>query len=129
MACLIGFPNGPDVHTEVLDDILMQYDLDNFWGSISRKANPEPDSIHTNLIHNPTIRHFQMVLAHTLFGKCENITIVSKEELIILFCVFQSRHINTVTFMLASLDIISQAVVKPILIRGLVTMIVVTIGL
>lgn len=73
--------------------------------------------------------NFQMVLAKTLFGKCENITTVSKEELFIIFCVLQSKPVNAATFMLASLDRIAKKTHRTILVEGLATMIASVIGL
>lgn len=70
-----------------------------------------------------------MIIAYILFGEEANITFVSKDELFIIFCVFQSRLVNDATFMLANLDRIAHATHKSILIEGIVTMIVAAIGL
>ena len=64
-----------------------------------------------------------MILAFTLFGKPQNDTSVSKEELFIMFCVFQSRRVVGASFMLARLQSIAQATHGPTCVDGLVTMI------
>lgn len=116
MANLLGFPGGPDVFTEAQEDVFMELELDFFWGSIARNHQPEPNSMYSTSTHNPTIRYFHKILAHTLLGKEENITSVSRDELFIMFCVFQSQPINVATFMLSNLDRIAQNTNGPILI-------------
>ena len=64
-----------------------------------------------------------MILAFTLFGKPQNDTLVSKEELFIMFCVFQYRPVVGASFMIARLLSIAQAPHGPICVGGLVTMI------
>lgn len=80
-------------------------------------------------IHNPAICYFHKILAHTLFGKEENITSVSRDELFIMYYASQGRPVNVVTFMLENLDIISRETQGTIFIGGLVTMIADAIGL
>lgn len=80
-------------------------------------------------IHNPTIRYFHKILAHTLFGKEENITVVYKDELFILYCASQGRPVNATSFMLENLAKIARETHDHITIGGLVTMIVDAIGL
>lgn len=74
--------------------------------------------MNSTQIQNSAIRFFHMILAYTLFGKSESSTIVSRDELFIMFCVFQSRPFNVAAFMLANLDRISRATHCPILIGG-----------
>lgn len=97
----------------------MANELDYFWGRISGNSHLEPNSMDSNNIPNPTIKYFQMILAYTIFGKEENITSVSRDEIFIIFCVFQSRSVNATTFMLANLDRIGHATYEPILIEAL----------
>lgn len=80
-------------------------------------------------IHNPVIRYFHKILAHTLFGKEENITSISREELFILYCASQGRPVNVAAFMLANLDKIARETHDTIIIGGLITIIVDAIGL
>lgn len=129
MTDLLGFPSDPDVFTKAQEDKIMDNELGYFRGSISGNSHPEPNSMDSNSIHNPTIKYFHMILAYTLFGKQKSITSVSRDELFIIFCVFQYRPINATTFMLYNLDRIGHATHEPILIWGLVTMIVADIGL
>lgn len=126
---LLGLPNGPDVFTITQEDASMTRELDYLWTKISGDTRTEPDSRHSSQIHNPAICYFHMVLAYTLFGKPESNTIVSRDELFILFCVFHSMPVNVETFMLANLDRIAHATHGSILIGGQVTMIVAALAL
>ena len=128
-ANLLGFPSGPDVFTVAQEDILSNHELNYFWGSITGNNHPEPDDMHSDSIHNPAIRYFHKILAHTLFGKEQNISLVSRDELFILFCASQNRPVNAATFMLANFVRIIETAHTPILIGGLVTMIANAIGM
>lgn len=57
----------------------MQAELDFFWGRITMDFPPDYERMNVDLIHNPTIRYFQMVVNHTFFGKVENIRPISRE--------------------------------------------------
>jgi hypothetical protein len=81
------------------------------------------------MIHNPAIRYFHKILAHTLFGKEVNNTVVSRDELFILLCVDQGPHVNVVTFMMERFVHLAKNNRTPIIIGGLVTMIADAIGL
>lgn len=85
--------------------------------------------MHSESIHNPAIRYFHKILAHTLFGKERNITIVSRDELFIMYCASQNRPVNRSTFMLANFERIIKTEHASILVGVLVTMIVNAIGL
>lgn len=80
-------------------------------------------------IHNPAIRYFHKILAHILFGKEDNIIVVSRYEICILYCASQGRLVNADTFMLANLAKIAQETHGPIIIGDLLTMITDAIGL
>lgn len=87
---LLGFPNGPYIFKIAQEDSSMTRELDYFWTKIYGETRTGPDSRHSAQIHNPAIRYFHMILDYTLFGKPESSTIVSRDELFILFYVFQS---------------------------------------
>lgn len=82
---LLGFPNGPYVVTMTPDDAFNNLDLDYFRGTITENYKPEPHIMFSENIYNPAIRYFHKILAHTLFGKEENITSVSRDKLFIMY--------------------------------------------
>lgn len=124
LAELLGCPNGPDAFTITQEELLTDLELNYFWGSITGNNHPEPDLMHSENIHNPAIRYFHKILTHTLFGKEQNITSLSKYEFFIMYYASQARPVNVITFIIANLDCMAQANHGPILIGGLVTMIV-----
>ena len=85
------------------EDLLLDTDLDFFWGSIAGNNHPEPSDLYSESIHNPAIRYFHKIIAHTLFGKEQNVTSVSRDELFIMCCASQSRPVNGVAYMLANI--------------------------
>lgn len=85
--------------------------------------------MNATLIHNPAISYFHMVLTQTFFGRSENTDTITKEELFIMFSVFQSRPINSTTFLFANLDKISQSTQGPILVGEIATSITFVVGL
>src|ERR1043165_4716084 len=95
LADLLGFPSGPFAFTTTQVD-LMDFELDYFWGTLTGNYHPEPDSMDNNEIHNPAIRYFHKILAHTIFGKEQNQTVVSKDEVFLLYCMNQGRPVNAV---------------------------------
>ncbi|KAI5383394.1 hypothetical protein KIW84_070701 [Lathyrus oleraceus] len=103
MAELLGCPNGPDTFTITRENMLVDHQLDLFWGSITGNDHPESDLMHSDNIYNSVIRYFHKILAHTLFGKEQNRTFVSKDELFIMYYASQARPVNTATFMIANL--------------------------
>lgn len=80
-------------------------------------------------IHNPDICYIHKILAHTLFGMEENITYVSRDDLLIMYYASQYRPMNSANFMLVNLDTIARETQGTVLIGGLVTMIDDAIGL
>lgn len=129
LAELLGFQHGPHVFIEVSRNNDMQLELDGFWGSLTEDYPPDYERMNYTIIHNPTIRYFQMVLAQTFFGRCENMELVSKEDLFIIFSVFQSRPINSAAFLLSSLDKIANSTRGYILVGGKITHIALALGL
>lgn len=109
MAELLGSPNGPDVFIVTQEELLMNLELNYFWGSITENNHPETNGMHSGNIHNPAIRYFYKILAHTLFEKEENVTSLSKDELFIMYCASQACPVNAATFMIANFDRMAQA--------------------
>ena len=100
-----------------------------FWGSIAGNNHPESSDLYSECIHNPTIKYFHKIIAHTLFGKQQNVTSVNRDELFIMYCASQSRPVNGAAYMLANMERIIQTPNAPILLGSLVTMISNAIGL
>lgn len=61
LAKLLGFPNDPDVFTIRQEEVLMELQLDYFWGSITGNHHPEPNYMFSANIHNPVIRYFHKI--------------------------------------------------------------------
>ncbi|WJX33625.1 hypothetical protein P8452_21814 [Trifolium repens] len=123
IAEFLGVPHGKDAFTKVQDDTFMDSELQYYWGSISGNPNADPLSRYSTKIHNPAIRYFHMIIAHTFFGKPVNNKIVSKEELFIMFCVSQERPVNAATFLLANIVKIIQEPTSRISLGGFITFI------
>lgn len=70
-----------------------------------------------------------MVVAQIFFRKEENVGPISKEEMFIMFSVFQSRPINFAAFLLACLDNVDNSITRNIYVGGTVTHIALTLGL
>ena len=126
---LLGFPNGIGVYHETQEEYLGFRELDYFWGSISGILNPEPEDFVSENIHNPAFRYFHKILAHTIFGKPQNVTTVSKDELFIMFCASQNRPVNAITYLLRTWVDLIDTDHAPIRMGGLVTMIANVVGL
>ena len=91
---LLGFPFGPDVISMTQENLLPVSELDYFWGSIAGINHPEPSDLYSECIHNPAIRYFHKIIAHTIFGKQQNVTSVSRDELFIMYCASQNRSVK-----------------------------------
>ncbi|GAU41112.1 hypothetical protein TSUD_398080 [Trifolium subterraneum] len=128
IAELMNVLNGHDaaVKTEVE---FMESELRNFWGSISGDPNTELEDRINPQIHNPAIRYFHMILSHTIFGKPQWDTAVSKEELFIMLCAFQGRLVNLATFILTNFNKIVERANHYICIGGFVTLLAKAMGL
>lgn len=66
-------------------------------------------------------RYFQMMLAQTFFGRSENREPVSAEEIFFLFCITQSRPVESATFLIENLEHIALSTVGPIHVGGTIT--------
>ena len=128
LADLLGFPSGPFAFSTTQVE-LMDIELDYFWGTLTGNYHPDPDNMDNDEIHNPAIRYFHKMLAHTVFGKEENQTAVSKDEIFLLYCMHQGHPINAVPFLMQTFYRIIDNPDEPIIIGGLVTMIAHALGL
>lgn len=127
LAALLGFPSGPLAFTTPEADLL-DFELDYFWGTLTGNYHPDPESMDNNEIHNPAIRYFHRILAHTLFGKEQNQNAVSKDELSLLYCMNLGRPVNAVPLLMKTFTRISEDPNVPVSVGGLVTMIAHALG-
>src|SRR3954466_15418830 len=111
---MLELPHGLDAYTKVAEDSLAYWELERYWGKITGNDNPEENEFQSENIHNPTFRYFHKIIAHYIFGKPDNVTEVSREELFIMFCTSQIPP---------DFERITQDEVSPIRIGGFVTMI------
>lgn len=107
----------------------MQWELDFLWGTIIEVYPPDYERMNPSIIHNPTIRYFQMVIAQTFFGKAENIGLLSKEKVFIIFSIFQSCSVHSDAFLIENLAKVTAQVVENIYVGGMVTHIAIALGL
>ncbi|KAK2423477.1 hypothetical protein QL285_033928 [Trifolium repens] len=121
IADFLGVPHGPDAFTEVQDDSYMETKLEYYWVSIFGNPNATPEARFSTEIHNPTIRYFHMIIAHTFFGKQPNNTTVTKEELFLMFCISQSSPVNAAAFLLSNFTKIIENPTRRISIASFVT--------
>src|SRR3954467_1505381 len=128
-AKMLELPHGADAYAKVAEENLPYWELEKFWGKITGNDNPEENEFHSENIHNPAFRYFHKILAHYIFGKPDNVTEVTREELFIMFCSSQNRPVNAIAFMLTNFERITQDEVSPIRIGGFVTMIANAIGM
>src|SRR3954468_23918967 len=120
---MLELPHGSDAYTQVAEDSLAYWELERYWGKITGNDNPEENEFQSENIHNPAFRYFHKIIAHYIFGKPDNVTEVSREELFIMFFSSQNRPVNAIAFMLTNFERITQDEVSPIRIGGFVTMI------
>lgn len=111
---LLGFQSGLDVVSELPTGDFMQEEIDTFWSDIIGRGILDPSIQLSNCIHNPTFRYFQMILAQTFFGRSETDELVSTEEIFFLFCITQSRPIESGTFLIENLELTSKSTEGPI---------------
>lgn len=92
-----------------------------FWQRLTSELAISLEGRISSHIHNPTIRYFQKVLAHTNFGRGNNNGNVNSKELYFIDVVFHRWRIHTVAFMLAKMQEIEKARISGIMIGGLIT--------
>ena len=103
LAELLGFPSSIDAYMETQKDDYLNFELNHFWRDIAGQYPEDPDHLDATEIHNPAIRYFHHILAFSLFGKPINRLSVSRDELFIIYCAFQSRPVIGVSFMIANM--------------------------
>lgn len=96
-------------------------------GKLTGHTAPDPEEKNSSQIHNPTIRYFQKILSK--IGKSDNTYIISKKELFIIFCVFQSRPVHSTTFLLFHLNKMDKQRTWNIYFCGLITSITLSVSL
>lgn len=128
-SALLGFPDGFDTFTSKQEELFDYRELDIFWESLTGLSSFEHPEPHADYIHNPAFRYFHHILSHTLFGKEQNNTIVSRDELFIMLCAVQNRPVNGVAFLLVTIEKMLQDDNMPIVMGGMVTMIANALGL
>ncbi|CAJ2652679.1 unnamed protein product [Trifolium pratense] len=129
IAEILGVPSGLNAFTKVQDDSFMDSELDYYWGSISGNPNTALSARYNTEIHNPAIRYFHKIIAHTFFRKPTNIQTVTKEELFLMFCVSQNRPVNAAVFLLNNIAKIIKEPTSRISIGGFVTFFARALGL
>ncbi|WJX39618.1 hypothetical protein P8452_27141 [Trifolium repens] len=102
IAEFLGVLSGTDAFTEIQDDTFIESELEYYWGSISENPNSALNARNNTEIHNPAIRYFHMIIAHTFLGKPVSNNDVSREELFMMFCVSQTQPINAATILLTN---------------------------
>lgn len=107
----------------------MQDEIDKFWSDITGGGSPGPSTQLSNIIHNPTFRYFQMILAHTFLGKSDIDTHVSVEEILFLFCITQSCPVASRNFLIDNLNLTTNSSEGLIHVGGIVSHIASSLGL
>ena len=99
------------------------------WQQLTRDLATGTSGNKSSHIHNPAIRYFQKVMAHTIFGRGESTRNVNSKELFFIDSVFQARRIHTTAFMLANMQATAKAAKGAIVIGGLITSLALALGL
>ena len=100
-----------------------------FWKRLTGKYATKMAGKKSSHIHNPGIRYFYRILAHTVFGRGESTSTVNMRELYIINCLFEPREVHTAAFMLAHMDMIANAPSGGIAFGGLITSLAYALGL
>lgn len=104
-------------------------DFCSFWQRLTGERTASTKGRKSSHIHNPAIRYFQKVLAHTIFGRGDSSGNVNSEELYFIDAVFRPRWIHSAAFMLAKMQKIATATTGAIAIGGLITSLAIAMGL
>ena len=104
-------------------------EVEKFWSDISGGGSQDPSTQLSYVIHNPTFRYFQMILAHSFLRRQDAETLLSEEEIFLLFCASQSHPVACGNFLLDNLSGISRSTEGVIHVGEIITQIVVALGL
>lgn len=107
----------------------MGKEVEKFWSNISGGGSRDPSTQLSQAIHNPAMRYFQMILAHSFLGRLDAETLLSEEEIFLLFCVSQSRPVACGKFLPCGLNSVARSFEGVIHVEGIVTQIAIALGL
>jgi hypothetical protein len=83
---LLGFQTTPDAILETSMGDFLSREVEKFWSNISGGGSQDPSTQLSQVIHNPAMRYFQMILAHSFLGRPDAKTMLSEEQIFLLFC-------------------------------------------
>ncbi|CAJ2633365.1 unnamed protein product [Trifolium pratense] len=129
MADLLHFPHGPNVTCEVHDNEQWQNSFSHFWMTITGKQINSHEGNKASSIHNPALRYFRHLLAHTIFGRA-SLSKVNSKEMFYMFAAIRKMKINTVPFLFSHmLSQVNTSRGGAMIFGGLITTIAKAIGL
>ena len=96
---LLGFQTTPDAISETSIGYFLVKEVEKFYSDISDGGSQDPSTQLSQAIHNPAFRYFQMILAHSFLGRPDAETLLSEEEIFLLFCASQSRPVTCGNFL------------------------------
>lgn len=99
-----------------------------FWEKLIGNRADSFEGNNVTHIHNPTIRYFRQILAHSIFCR-ENNGKVNVKELFYTHSVFEPTRVNSDPFMMAHMQEVCTAKRYHISIGGVITSIACAIGL
>lgn len=126
---LLGFQTTPDAIPETPMGYFLSREVEKFWSDISGGGSQDPSTKLSQVIHNPAMRYFQMILAHSFLGRPDAETLLSEGEIFLLLCTSQSRHVACGNFLLYGLSSVARSSEGIIHVGGIVTQISTALGL
>lgn len=99
-----------------------------FWKRLTGALATSAEGNKASRIHNPAIRYFHRVLAHTIFGRGDSTGVVNLRELYFIHCIFARKLVNSAAFMLAHMFKMATSGNGPIAFSGLITSIAYALG-
>ncbi|KAI5425497.1 hypothetical protein KIW84_031340 [Lathyrus oleraceus] len=126
---LLGFQTTPDAIPETLMGYFLGKEVEKFLSDISEGGSQDPSTQLSQAIHNPSFRYFQMILAHSFLGRSDAETLLSEEEIFLLFYASQSLPVACGNFLLCGLSGVSRSSEGVIHVGGIITHIAIALGL